>query len=343
MPRFRFRPDTYTLLLVGMVVLATLLPVEGKAAVGFGWATKAAIALLFFLHGARLSRAAVVAGATHWRLHLLIFAGTFVLFPALGVGIYSLPAWILPPALGVGMLFLCCLPSTVQSSIAFTSIAGGNVPAAVCSASVSNMVGVFLTPLLAGLLLSVSGSDGIRLDSIEAIVLQLLVPFVIGQILQPWIGDFVRGHKKLVMVVDRGSILMVVYGAFSEAVIHGLWHTLPLDGLAVMIGINMALLAVVMVTMTVASRKLGFSREDEIAIVFCGSKKSLASGIPIANALFAGPQLGMIVLPVMFFHQIQLMVCAVLARHYAETAPQPTPAPIPSQEQAAAEERRAAE
>lgn len=318
----RFRPDTYTLLLVGMVVLASFLPVHGTAGVAFGHLTDAAIALLFFLHGARLSSAAVVAGLTHWRLHAYIFAATFVAFPILGLVVTMLPPSILPPDLGKGVLFLCCLPSTVQSSIAFTSMARGNVPAAVCSASASNLIGVFITPLLAGVLLSTDGSGGISLGSLQTIILQLLVPFVIGHGLRRWIGAWVARHKKLLTYVDRGSILMVVYGAFSEAVVNGLWRALPLEGLAAMIAVNILLLAVVMVALTLSTRALGFNKEDEIAIVFCGSKKSLASGIPIAGALFAGPALGMTVLPIMFFHQIQLMVCAVLARRYAER-PQP--------------------
>jgi sodium/bile acid cotransporter 7 len=65
------------------------------------------------------------------------------------------------------------------------------------------------------------------------------------------------------------------------------------------------------------SRRLGFSREDEITIVFCGSKKSLSSGIPMAKVFFAPGALGMVILPLMLFHQIQLMVCAVLAAQWA--------------------------
>lgn len=315
----RFRPDNFTIAIAVSVGVATLLPVTGRAAVGFDWATQAAIALLFFLHGARLSRQAVVAGLTHWRLHVTIFAATFVLFPLLGLAIGWLAGGLLSPMLTVGVIFLCCLPSTVQSSIAFTSIAGGNVPAAVCNASASNLLGVFLTPVLAGLLLSAHGG-GISLDSIWDIVLQLLVPFAVGQVLHPRLGGWAQRHKKLLSFVDRGSILMVVYGAFSEAVVHGLWHQLALPNLTAMVLIDAGLLALVLAVTTWGSRRLGFSRQDEIAIVFCGSKKSLASGVPIANILFAGHSVGMIVLPLMLFHQIQLMVCAMLARRYAQRA-----------------------
>jgi sodium/bile acid cotransporter 7 len=312
----KLRPDNFTLALVGAVLLASLLPVDGKAAQAFSVATDLAIALLFFLHGARLSRETVIAGATHWRLHLTILASTFLLFPLLGALINWTMAPLLTPSLASGVLFLSVLPSTVQSSIAFTSIAGGNVPAAVCAATASNILGIVLTPLLVGLLFSVKGV-GFSFDVVGTIVLQLLLPFVAGQIVQPFVGNFVRKHRFALLLVDRGAILMVVYLAFSEAVDSGLWHQFGVGALAAMVAVDVVLLATVLVTTTWASRRLGFSREDEIAIVFCGSKKSLASGVPMANVIFPASAIGAIVLPVMLFHQIQLMACAWLARHYA--------------------------
>lgn len=317
----RLRPDNFTLALVGTVLLASLFPCSGRFAADWGVATQLAIALLFFLHGARLSREAVFAGLTHWRLHLTVFGFTYVMFPLLGLAAAALPASVLSPSLGLGILFLCCLPSTVQSSIAFTSIAGGNVPAAICSASASSLIGVFLTPLLVGLLMSAHGG-GVNLDSIESIVMQLLVPFIAGQLVRPWIGAWALRHKKLLSLVDRGSILMVVYGAFSEAITNGLWHQLTPESTAGMILVNIVLLGIALTTTTWTARRLGFNRQDEITIVFCGSKKSLAAGVPIANILFAGHSVGMIVLPLMLFHQIQLMACAVLARRYARATEQ---------------------
>ncbi len=314
----RFLPDTFTILLVLTVVLASLLPISGEPAEWFGLATKIAIGLLFFLHGARLSRDVVLAGLLHWRLHLVILGATFVLFPLLGLAAGLLPSSLLPPALYTGILFLCVLPSTVQSSIAFTSMAGGNVPAAICAASASNIFGMFLTPLLVGLLFAAGGHGGFSFDALEQILLQLLAPFLLGQILQPWIGDFIRARKKLLMPVDRGSILMVVYLAFSEAVTEGLWHTFSVRDLAVVVILNIVLLVIVLLATMYGSRLLGFSKEDEVAITFCGSKKSLASGVPMANVIFAGQSIGSIVLPLMLFHQIQLMACAVIAQKYAE-------------------------
>nr|WP_261325037.1 bile acid:sodium symporter family protein [Rhizobium leguminosarum] len=316
----RFLPDTFTILLVCTVILASLLPARGTFAHYFGIATDLAIALLFFLHGARLSRDVVISGLLHWRLHLVILLTTFGIFPLLGMALGLIPDTILPQPLYLGILFLCVLPSTVQSSIAFTSMAGGNVPAAICSASASNILGMFLTPLLVGLLFSVGGHGGFSFDALEQILLQLLAPFIVGQILQPWIGDWIRAKKKILMPVDRGSILMVVYLAFSTAVVEGLWHTFSIADIAVVIVADMVLLAIVLVLTMLGSRWLGFNKADEITITFCGSKKSLASGVPMANVIFAGQSIGAIVLPLMLFHQIQLMICAVIAQKYAAAA-----------------------
>jgi sodium/bile acid cotransporter 7 len=315
----RFLPDNFTLALVATVVLATLLPARGVAVPVFGAISNVMIALLFFLHGARLSREAVIAGATHWRLHLLVLASTFVLFPLLGLLIRWGLGGVLPAELLGGILFLCLLPSTVQSSIAFTSIAGGNVAAAVCSASASNLLGVFLTPALVALLMHLKG--GVSFEAVSAIFGQLLVPFVVGHLLRPWIGGWVGRHKRVVSAVDRGTILLVVYSAFGHAVVNGLWHQIDAADIVLVAVIASVLLTIVLIATTFGARLFGFHREDEIAIVFCGSKKSLASGIPMASVLFSAGTVGVLVLPLMLFHQIQLMVCAVIARRYARVAP----------------------
>lgn len=316
----RFLPDIFTILLVCSVVLASLFPANGSFASHFGVATNLAIALLFFLHGARLSTEVVVAGILHWRLHVVILLTTFAVFPLLGMALGLVPDSILPQPLYLGILYLCVLPSTVQSSIAFTSMAGGNVPAAICSASASNILGMLLTPLLVGLLFSVGGHGGFSWEVFEKIMLQLLAPFVVGQILQPWIGNWVRSKKKILTPVDRGSILMVVYLAFSKAVVEGLWQTFSLRDIAVVIGLDVLLLGFVLTFTMRGSRLLGFSKPDQITITFCGSKKSLASGVPMAGVIFAGQTIGAIVVPLMLFHQIQLMVCAVIAQTYSAAA-----------------------
>lgn len=313
----RFLPDGFTCSLVLTVVIASLLPCRGIAATVFDWITDLAIALLFFLHGAKLPRQAVVEGARHWRLHVVVLASTFVVIPLLGLALKPVLAPLVTPELYLGVLFLCTLPSTVQSSIAFTSIARGNVPAAIVSASASSLIGIFVTPLLVGLVISTAGGGGLSLDAGGAIMLQLLLPFIAGQVAQRWIGGWVRKYQAWLGFVDRGSILLVVYTAFSAAVLQGLWKQMPAPVLAGLLVVDAVILALALLITRYGARALGFSREDEITIVFCGSKKSLASGVPMAKVIFAGYPLGSIVLPVMLFHQIQLMVCAVLARRYA--------------------------
>jgi solute carrier family 10 (sodium/bile acid cotransporter), member 7 len=323
----RLRLDPFTLALLATVVTATFLPARGGVVAPLEALTHAAIALLFFLHGARLSRQAILEGAGHWRLHLVVLASTFVLFPLLGLGLRALLAPWVEPRLLLGLLFLCLLPSTVQSSIAFTSMAGGNVAAAVCSASASNLLGIVLTPLLVGLVLHSggpgSGPGGVSLGAVGTLVGELFVPFVAGHLLRRWIGAWVQRHRAVLGLVDRGSILLVVYGAFSEAVVNGLWSRLGAREVLLIVVLSAVLLAAVLASTTGLARGLGFGRADEITLVFCGSKKSLATGVPMAGVLFPAATVGAIVLPLMVFHQLQLMVCAVLARRYARRGPDP--------------------
>lgn len=311
--------DRFTILLIAMVVLASILPISGQAALIFGKITTIAIAILFFLHGAKLSREAVIEGILHWKLHGLVFAFTFLVFPLLGL----MAKPVLEPLLGQqlywGFLFMCFLPSTVQSSIAFTSVAKGNVAAAVCSASFSNLIGMFITPILVSIF--IFGQSKHNYDptsSIIEITLLLLVPFVLGQLLRPYVFPLMQKMPKIVKVFDQGSILMVVYGAFSGAVVAGLWHQVSLSTLIYLTLACSILLTVIMQLALYVPKWLGFSKADQISIFFCGSKKTLASGVPMAQILFIGQPLGMIVLPIMIFHQIQLMVCGVIANYWSK-------------------------
>lgn len=311
--------DRFTLLLFVMVLLASFLPVSGQAAEVFGYLTTVAIAILFFLHGAKLSREAVRDGILHWKLHGLVFLFTFALFPILGLAAKPLLLPLLGQELYWGFLFLCFLPSTVQSSIAFTSVANGNVAGAVCSASFSNLIGMFISPILVSVfILGQSQHNFDPTQSILQITLLLLVPFILGQILRPWVFPYMQKMPKIVKVFDQGSILMVVYGAFSSAVVAGLWQQVSLTTLLLLILVCSVLLTIVMLLALLIPKWLGFSTADQRTIFFCGSKKTLASGVPMAQILFIGQPLGMIVLPIMLFHQIQLMVCGMIANYWAK-------------------------
>ena len=315
--------DRFTILLFVMVILASILPVSGHAAEIFSVITTAAIAVLFFLHGAKLSREAVMQGLTHWKLHGLVFAITFAVFPILGL----LAKPILVPMLGQelywGFLFMCFLPSTVQSSIAFTSVARGNVAAAVCSASFSNIIGMFITPIMVAFFILGQTSHGFDpTSSIIQITLLLLVPFILGQILRPYVFPHMQKRPKIVKVFDQGSILMVVYGAFSSAVDAGLWSQISMSTLMLLILACSVLLTLIMLLSLYIPKWLGFNAADQKTIFFCGSKKTLASGVPMAQILFIGQPIGMIVLPIMIFHQIQLMVCGVIANYWSKQSEQ---------------------
>lgn len=306
---------TFTILLILTVVLASFLPIGGQAAVIFDQVTDIAIALLFFLHGAKLDRQSIIQGLTHWRLHLVVLGTTFVFFPIL---VYLLGP-VLIPYLGdkfyIGFVYLSFLPSTVQSSIAFTSIAKGNVPASICSASASSILGVIITPILVALFVTNNntGLPPINFGGIAKIFLMLLLPFFVGHLLRPWLLNFLKAHPRIVKIVDQGSVLMVVYSAFSQEVREGLWQNTPSATLWGLLIACAVILTIAFLFTYLAGRLLGFSVPDRISILFCGSKKSLANGLPMAKVLFPASAMGPIILPIMVFHQIQLMVCAWIA------------------------------
>lgn len=311
------RIDPFLLWLIFMVGGASLFPVTGQAAAWLDILADLAVALLFFLHGAKLSRAAIIQGAGNWRLHLLVLCSTYMLFPVAGIALATLMDEWTDPVLLSGVLYLTLLPSTVQSSIAFTAMAGGNVAAAVCSASLSNLIGIVLTPLLATAILHVGRSGDVSaLHSVQSIALQLLAPFAAGHLLRPLIGGWIDQRRTLLLPVDRGAILLVVYSAFSAAVTGGIWTKVGAWDLLLLLALSALLLAVVMGVNMGATRLLRLPREDAIVLFFCGSKKSLVSGVPMAGALFPAAQVGLLILPLMIFHQLQLFLCAALAARF---------------------------
>ncbi|HVQ49632.1 MAG TPA: bile acid:sodium symporter family protein [Mycobacterium sp.] len=313
--------DTFLLALLAVVTLAALFPATGTAADVLDVATKVAIALLFLLYGARLSPTEALHGLKHWRLHLLVLAATFVVFPILGLVARALVPSVLTPGLYTGVLFLCLVPSTVQSSIAFTSIAHGNVPAAIVSASLSNILGVALTPLLVVLLMHTTGAPRIGGSAVLDIVLQLLLPFVAGQLLRPCLAAWLHRHAFVTKAFDRGSILLVVYTAFSMSMAANIWNSVSPWRVVAVAGVCTALLAIMLGFTVGVSRLARLNRADAAVVLFCGSKKSLASGLPMALVFFGTGAVGLIMLPLMLFHQIQLFVCAIIASRMSRTVP----------------------
>jgi solute carrier family 10 (sodium/bile acid cotransporter), member 7 len=309
----RFLPDPFILALLATVALATVLPADGAMAVWVGHVATAAVVLLFFLHGVRLPRENLVSALLHWRLHLLILATTFAFFPLVGAAMSRAFPSLLPAGLWAGVLFLCALPSTVQTSIAYTSIAKGNVAASVASAAASNLLGIVLTPLLAGLLLHTQGGE-VPLSGIWKVVLLLLLPFALGHALRPWLANWATEQRGLLTYSDRLTVLLSVYSAFSAGVIGGIWSQVPISTLLILALVCAVLLAAALLFTVYAARAAGLSAADARAMLYSGALKSLVSGVPMARVLFPSAQIGAIILPVMIYHQLQLMVCAAIAR-----------------------------
>ena len=317
--RRKLPTDPFILALLAVVALAALLPASGRFGDVLTVATKIAIALLFVLYGIRLSPTEAWHGLRHWRLHLLVLGATFVAFPLLGLAAHVLVPTVLTPGLYTGVLMLCLVPSTVQSSIAFTSIAHGNVPAAIVSATLSNMLGVVLTPLLVVLLVRTGGAARVDGSAVLDIVAQLLLPFVVGQLLRPWLAGPVGRHPVVTKAFDRGSILLVVYTAFSLSMTQHVWSTVNAWRLLGVLAVCAVLLAIMLAVTVGTARLFRLNRADMTVLLFCGSKKSLASGLPMTLVLF-GSGAGLIMLPLIIFHQLQLLVCAAIASRMSRTA-----------------------
>lgn len=312
------RVDPFIVMMLALVALASVFPARGMAAEYVALAADVSICALFFLHGAKLSREAIRSGFAKLRLHGAVLVTTFIVFPVLGIAAHALLEGMIDRGLRDGILFVCLLPSTVQSSIAFVSIAKGDVPAAICSAAFSSLLGIFLTPVLVALTLG--GLVEISPAAVQRIALQLLLPFVLGHALRPLLAGWVERHRALVGKVDRSSILLVVFSAFSASVVNGLWQTIDLADLGALLALSGLLLAVVLCLTWWGGAVLGFERQERVVLLFCGSKKSLATGVPIASTLFPASVLGAVILPLMVFHQLQLIVCAFIAQSLARPA-----------------------
>jgi solute carrier family 10 (sodium/bile acid cotransporter), member 7 len=294
----------------------------GPGAAG-GWLhpellTKAGIALIFLLHGLALSFTALRSGALNWRLHVLVQACTFVLFPLVGLLLNAALSGHVAPELNLGIFYLCALPSTVSSSVAMTAAARGNVAGAVFNATLSSLIGVALTPIWVAFVLKSSGSAQPLGSVIVELVRWLVLPLALGQALRPWLGSWASRRKAGINVVDRVTILLLVYTSFCDSFREGVWSGHGVGQIVVLVLGCGVLFTIVMLTMGGVARALGFAREDRIAAMFCGSKKTLASGVPMAKLIFgAHPGIGLILLPIMIYHPLQLVICGVLAQRWA--------------------------
>ena len=317
----KLKPDWFLLSMVSATVLAWAFPNPGAAG---GWmhpelVTKAGVALIFFLHGVALSFDALKAGTLRWPLHVLVQTSTFVMFPLLGLILNAVLGEALSPELKLGLFFLCALPSTVSSSVAMTATARGNVAGAVFNATLSSVLGIFLTPLWIAFVLKTGGQSQPIGPVIFDLVRWLIMPLVVGQLCRPWLAEWAKRHRPLIGLVDRATILLLVYTSFCDSFKQDIWTGNSIEQLALIAVISALLFVLAMGVMARAAKWMKFSREDEITAMFCGSKKTLASGVPMAKLIFgAHPGLGLILLPIMIYHPLQLIVCGVLAQRWGK-------------------------
>lgn len=281
--------------------------------------TKAGVALIFFLHGLTLSFVALRAGALNWRLHLLVQSCTFLLFPLIGLALNAALDGRIASELALGLFFLCALPSTVSSSVAMTATAHGNVAGAVFNATLSSLVGIVITPLWIAWVMKTTGTTQPIGPVIVDLLQWLVLPLGVGQALRPWLGQWAQRHKPRISLVDRLTILLLVYTSFCDSFQQGIWSRNGVGPVVTITLVCAGLFALVMGLTAASSRAFGFNREDRIAAIFCGSKKTLASGVPMAKLIFgAHPGLGLILLPIMIYHPLQLVVCGVLAQRWGK-------------------------
>jgi sodium/bile acid cotransporter 7 len=306
--------------MISAVILASLAPDWGRSG-GLLHGDRVAdigIAIVFFLHGLGISLAALRNGMSRWKVHVFVQLCTFAVFPLIWIATYAIVGRWLPQGLALGFCYLCALPSTISSSVAMTGLAKGNVPAAIFNATLSSLLGIVMTPLLVAAFTGVEGQGMSVWESVLSIARLLLLPLLLGQVLRPLLHAWHTRYKRYTNLLDRWVILMLVYTAFCDSVASGLWRHNGLGVLAVALAGAAFFLALVLALSTWVARRFGFPVEDEIAAVFCGSKKTMASGVPMAKLLFgAHPSLGLILLPIMLYHQLQLFVCSLLANRYA--------------------------
>lgn len=316
----RLKSEWFLLALVGSVVVASYLPdlgrtggvLHGEKVAGIG------IAIVFFLHGLGLSVASLLQGMRGWKVHAVVQLTTFAVFPLIWWAVDALAGPHLPRDLALGFCYLCALPSTISSSVALTGLARGNVPAAIFNATLSSLLGIVLTPLIVGFFAQADGRALPFMETVLGILRLLVVPLAAGMLLRPLLHAWHMRHRHITHLLDRWVIVMLVFTAFCDGVAAGLWRDNGVDVLLIAALGAAGLLLVVLALTTWTARRLGMATPDEIATVFCASKKTLASGVPMAKLLFgASPSIGLVLLPIMFYHQIQLIICSMLANRYA--------------------------
>jgi sodium/bile acid cotransporter 7 len=309
--------DWFLLALLGVVALAYWQPGLGSKASPVPWhlITTVGVALVFFFYGLKLNVAKLREGMRNWRLPLVVQFATFALFPVLALLVRPLFGTTGGELLWQSIFFLCALPSTVSTSVVMVSIAGGNLPAAIFNASLSSLLGIVLTPLLTSLFLH-TGTGGGQLWGLAAQLLwQVVVPVGAGILLNSRFGAAVDRHKAGLRYFDQLTILLIVFTAFCDSFAEGIFRRYePADIAKLSVGM-MGLYLLVFGLIWGLGRLLNFSKADNIVAVFCGSKKSLVHGSVMASLLFPASITGLVLLPLMLYHALQIILASSMAQY----------------------------
>lgn len=290
---------------------AHLLPLDSLASVG--------ISLVFFFYGLKLSPSKIKAGLSNWKLHVVIQAFTFLIFPIIVLVIKPIFQGQDEELIWLGLFFLAALPSTVSSSVVMVSIAKGNIPAAIFNASISGIIGIFITPLWMGLFVSVGNID--VSDVYLKLLSEILLPIIGGLLLQKWLGHLTQKFSFFFTQFDRTVILIVIYKSFVHSFEDNVFSSLQLVDFLILSTWVILLFILVYSIITLTSSWLGFNREENITALFCGTKKSLMHGTVFSKVIFGSfPALGIILLPLMLFHAFQILIIGVIAGRYSREA-----------------------
>jgi len=316
----KFGIDWFLLAIILVVAAAVVWPAPGVTGspLHVEWVASYGLSIVFFLYGLTLAPEKMREGFAKWKVHVAVQLATFVLFPIVVLAIGFFAEGLFPPEVWLGFFYVAALPSTVSSSVAMTSLARGNVPVAIFNATLSAFLGVFLTPLLMAWYMQTTGHSLPLEAVILKVVMLVLVPTALGQIAHRWLAEWAKRNGSWLKICDRVVILAIVYNSFCDSIHAGIWSAHDISLLLEMIAGVITLFLIIYALMHIPARLLGFNREDRIACLFCGSKKSLATGVPLSKVIFgATPSLGLIIAPLMLFHFFQLVIVSFIANRFA--------------------------
>lgn len=318
----KIKIDGFVIAIICTVFVAYFFPFFGtdQSPINISKIANIGISFIFLFYGLKLSKQKITSGLRNWKLHVVVQLATFLLFPVLVLLVKPfVPQTEMSQTIWLAFFFLACLPSTVSSSVVMVSLAKGNIPGAIFNASISGIIGILITPLWLGLFLKTSSSDFDFTQTYIDLVLQILVPIILGLFLQKYLGEYATKYNKQLALFDKAIILLIIYKSFAHAFYSGLFSNVSLQILA-LFGIGVTVLFIALYSsLSIVCRFLKFSKEDTITALFCGSKKSLVHGTVFSSVLFkTSTTLGIILLPIMLYHAMQIIIISFIAQKLNE-------------------------